>query len=165
VNEQLARESHQLQDQKIHKLRVAMEVQVYGAAKVTTSKQTQYPVYLTRARQAESKWSQVDRKRAIERLERKLNQITVVKSKLFDKLFQYHERQRLQQVGTKATGPCSTFTKKIAQMKNAAEGEVYGVVTMTADKCVEFQIHLSDVEAEATTCSITDTDRIVSQLE
>jgi len=38
VDEQLATESHQLREQKIHKICAAMEVQVYGAEKVTTSK-------------------------------------------------------------------------------------------------------------------------------
>jgi len=36
VDEQLVTESHQLREQKIHKIRPAMEVQVYGAEKVTT---------------------------------------------------------------------------------------------------------------------------------
>jgi len=38
VDELLARESHHLREQKIHKIRAAMEVQLYGAEKVTTSK-------------------------------------------------------------------------------------------------------------------------------
>jgi len=38
VNDQLARESHQLREQKIHKICTAMEVLVYRAEKVTTSK-------------------------------------------------------------------------------------------------------------------------------
>jgi len=38
VDELLAMESHQLREQRIHKIRAAMEVQVYGAEKVTTSK-------------------------------------------------------------------------------------------------------------------------------
>ena len=35
-DEQSARESYQLQEQKIHKIHAAMKVQVYGAEKVTT---------------------------------------------------------------------------------------------------------------------------------
>jgi len=50
-------------------------------------------------------------------------------------------------------------------MKIAAEEEVYGVANMTSDKHVEFQIHLSDAETQATTWSITDMDHIVNQLE
>jgi len=50
-NEQLATKSHQLREQKIHKIRAAMEVQVYGAEKVTTSKPRQFQVRLKRARQ------------------------------------------------------------------------------------------------------------------
>jgi hypothetical protein len=38
VDKQLATESHQLREQIIHKMRAAMEVLVYGAEKVTTSK-------------------------------------------------------------------------------------------------------------------------------
>jgi len=38
VDELLARESHQLREQNIHKIRGAMEVQLYGAEKVTTTK-------------------------------------------------------------------------------------------------------------------------------
>ena len=37
VDELLARESHQLKEQKIHTIRAAMEVQLYGAEMVTTS--------------------------------------------------------------------------------------------------------------------------------
>jgi len=39
VDELFARASHQFQEQKIHTMRAAMEVQLYGAEKVTTSKQ------------------------------------------------------------------------------------------------------------------------------
>jgi len=98
-----------------------MEVQVYGAEKVTTSKRRQCQVRLNRARQPATKWSEGDRQRAIEQLEREIHQMIPVKPKLFDKLFQHHERQLLQEVGTKATGPRSIFAKKLAQMKTAAE--------------------------------------------
>ena len=85
--------------------------------------------------------------------------------KLFDKLFQHHEQQQLQEVGTKATGPGSTFAKQLAARKTAAEEEVYGAVNMTADKSVEFPIRLSNGGTETTTCSLADIDRIVSHLE
>jgi len=165
VDEQLATESHQLHERKIDKICAAMEVQVYGAENVTTSKRRQSQVRLNRARQAATEWSEADRRRAIERFERDIHQMTPVKCKLFDKLFQHHERQLLQEVGTKATGPRSIFAKKLAQMKTAAEEEVYGAVNMSTDKCVEFQVCLSDAETEATTWSLADIDRIVSQLE
>jgi len=64
-----------------------------------------------------------------------------------------------------ATGPTSTFTQKVAQMKSSAEEVVYWVVNMTTEKGVEIQIRLSDAETEATTWYIADTDRIVSQLD
>jgi len=38
VDELLARESHQLKQQKIHQIRAAMEVLVCGVEKVTTTK-------------------------------------------------------------------------------------------------------------------------------
>jgi len=165
VDEQLATESHQLREQMIHTIRAAMEVQVYRAEKVTTSKRRQFQVRLNRAQQAATKWSEADRQRAIERLEREIHQMTPVKRKLFDKLFQHHEQQLLQEVGTKATGPRSIFAKKLAQIKTAAEEEVYGAVNLTADKRVEFQVRLSDAETEANTWILADIDRIVSQLE
>ena len=91
--------------------------------------------------------------------------MTSAKCKLFDKLFIHHERQLLQEVGTKATCPRSIFAKKLAQIKTAAEEEVDGVANMTADKHVEIQVPLSDAETEATTQSITDTDCIVNWLD
>jgi hypothetical protein len=48
-------------------------------------------------------------------------------------------------------------------MKTAAEEEVDGVANRTADKGVEFQVRLSTAENEATSCSITVTDRIENQ--
>jgi len=122
-------------------------------------------VRLNRARQAATIWSDADRQRAIDRLEREIHQVTPAKRKLFDNLFQHHERQLLQEVGTKATGPRSIFAKKLAQMKTAAEEEAYGAANMTAGKRVKFLVCLSDAEIEATTRSIADADRVVDQLE
>jgi len=91
--------------------------------------------------------------------------MTPVKRMLFDKLFQPHQRKMLLEVGTKATGPRGIFAKNLAQIKTAAKEEVYGAVNMTAGNHVEFQVHLSNAETEATTWSLVDIDRIVSQLE
>jgi hypothetical protein len=121
LDEQLALDSHQLRDHKIHKFRAAIESLVYGAEKVATSKRRQFQVHLKIARQVVTKWSAADRNRAIERLEREIHQMTPVKRKLFDKLFQHHEQQLFQEAGTKTTSPRSTFAKKLAQMKAAAE--------------------------------------------
>jgi hypothetical protein len=66
VDEQLAKKSHQLQEQKIHKIHAAMEVLVYGAEKVTTSKPRQFQMRLKIAGHAATKWSEADRDRAIE---------------------------------------------------------------------------------------------------
>jgi len=165
VDEHLGTESHQLPEQKIHKIRAAMEVLVYWAAKDTTSKRTLSQGRLKIARQAATKWSEADYDRAIERLDREIHQMTPVKRKSFKKLFQHHERELLEEVGTKATGPKSKVAKKFSQMKTTAEEGVYGAINMTADKSAEFQVSLSGSGTEATTWSIADTDRIVSHLE
>ena len=49
VDDQLAKESHQLREQKIHKIRAAMEAVVYGDEKVSTTKRRQFQVCLNRA--------------------------------------------------------------------------------------------------------------------
>ena len=67
------------------------------------------------------------------RLERKIHQVTGAKRLLFDKLFQHHERQLLQEVGVKATGPRRIFAKQLALMTTGAEDEAYGVPNMPAD--------------------------------
>jgi len=164
-DELLARESHHLQEQKIHKIRAAMEVQLYGAEKVTTPKWRQFQVRLNRAQQAATIWSDADQQRAIERLGRKIHHVTPAKLTLFDKVFQHHELQLLQEVGTEVTGPSTILAKTLAQMKSAVKEESYGVVNMTTDKRVQFQVCLSNAEIEATTCSIADTDRVVNHLE
>jgi hypothetical protein len=146
VDDLLATESHQLREQKIHKIRAAMEAVVCGAEKVSTTKCRQFQVRLNRARQAATTWSDADRQKAIERLEREIHQVTPAKRKLFDKLFEGHERQLLQEVGTKATGLKSKFAKDLALMKDAAEDEAYGAANMTADKRLQFQIRLSNAE-------------------
>jgi hypothetical protein len=71
----------------------------------------------------------------------------------------------MQEVGTKATGARSILAKQHAQMKTAAEDKASGGVNMTTDKCLQFQVCLSDAEIEATTWTITVTDRVVNQLE
>jgi len=109
VDDLLATESHQLPKQKIHKICAAMEALVYGAEKVSTTKRRQFQVRLNRARQGAATWSDADRQKAIERVEREIHQVTPAKRKLFDKLFQRYERQLLQEVGIKATGPRSNF--------------------------------------------------------
>ena len=105
VHELLARECNQLQEQKIHKIHTAMQIQLYRAENFTTSKRREFQEHLSRARQAATIWSNADRQRAIERLEHEIHQVTPTECKLFDKLFQHYERQLLQEVGTKATSP------------------------------------------------------------
>ena len=91
--------------------------------------------------------------------------MTPAKRKLFDKLFQCDERQLLQEVGTKATGPRSKFSKELALKTIAAEDEAYGAANMTTEKRLQFQIRLSDAETEATTWSLADIQRVTNQLE
>jgi len=164
VDDLLATESHQLHEQMIHKIRAAMEALVYGAEKVSSTKRRQFQVRLNRARQAATTWSDANCQKAIERLEREIHQVTPAKHKLFDKLFQHHEWQLSQEVGTKGTGPRSKFAKQPALMKTAAEDEVYGAANMTADKRLQFQIRLSDAETDATTWSLADTERVTNQM-
>jgi len=80
-------------------------------------------VRLNRARQAATTWSDADRQKAIERLEREIYQVKPAKRKLFNKLFERHERQLLREVGTKATAPRSKFAKDLPLMKVAAEDD------------------------------------------
>ena len=89
-----------------------------------------------RARRAVRIWSDADHQRASERLVCEISQATPAEPKHFDKLFQHRERQQLQQVGTKATGPRSIFAKLLAQMTTAAKEEAHKVANMTADKHV-----------------------------
>jgi len=107
VGDLLAMESHQLRKQKIHKIRAVMEALVYGAEMVSKTKLWHFQVLLNRAWQAATTWSDADRQKAIEQLEREMHQVTPAKLKLFDKLFQLHERQLLNEVGTKANSPRS----------------------------------------------------------
>ena len=62
----LAKESHQLREQKIRKICAAMEAVVYGAEKVSTTKRRQFLVHLNRVRQAATTWSDADHQKAIE---------------------------------------------------------------------------------------------------
>ena len=71
----------------------------------------------------------------------------------------------MQEVGTKATSPRGIFAKQLALMKTAAEDKAYGAANMNADKRLQFQNSLSDAEAEATTWSLADTERLTMQLE
>jgi len=165
VDDQLAKQSHQLREQKIHKILAAMEADVYGAEKVSTTKLMQFQVRLNRARQAATTWTDADRQKAIERLEREFHPLIAAKRKVFDKSFECHERQLLQEVGSKASGRRSKFAKDLALMEAAAEDKAYGAAPMTIDKQLKFQIRLSDAETENMTWSLADTEWVTNQLE
>jgi len=83
----------------------------------------------------------------------------------FNKLFSHHEQQLLQVVRTKATGLRSTFDKSHPQMKTAAEEEVSGLVNMTTNNRVQFEVRPSDAETNGTIGSIADMNRVESQLQ
>jgi len=91
VDDLLATVSHQLREQKIHKIRAAMEALVYGAGNVSTTKCRLFQVRLNRARQVATTWSDADGQKAIAQLEREIHQVTPARRKLFEKLFQCHE--------------------------------------------------------------------------
>jgi len=69
-----------------------MEIQVYGAEKVTTSRHRQFQVRLNRAWQAATIWSNADWQSANERMEQEIHQVTAAKHEHLNKLFQHHER-------------------------------------------------------------------------
>jgi hypothetical protein len=63
-----------------------------------------------------------------------IHEVTPAERKLSDILLQHHERQRLQDVGIKATGFRTIFTKHFALMKTASEDKAYRAANMTANK-------------------------------
>ena len=164
MDDLLVTESHQLREHKIHKICAAMETLVYGVEKVSTTKRSQLQVRLNRAQQVATAWSDADHQRAIEHMERVIHQVTPVRCKLFDELVQDHNRQLLQDVGTKETGRRSIFAKH-TPVNSAAEAKAYWAANMTDDMPLQFQIRISDSEAEATTWSLADTECVTHQLE
>jgi len=138
---------------------------VYGAEKVSSTKRRQFQVRLNRVRQAVTTWLDADCQRAIERFEREIHQVTPAKCKYFNKLFQHHERQLLQKVGTKETGPRSVFAKQHTLLKTAVKDNTYGVANITIDNQLQFQIRLSDAETDSTTWSLADPGHVTIQLE
>jgi hypothetical protein len=164
VDDLLAKESHQLREQKIHKICAAMEAVVYGAEKVSTTKHRQFQVCLNTTLQAATTWSDADCQNAIERLEHEIHQVTPAKPKLFNKLFERRERQLLQEVKTKAASRRCKFAKDLALTKATTEDEAYGAANVTTNEQLQFQIPLSDAETEATTWSLADTEQVTNQL-
>jgi hypothetical protein len=73
VDDLLAMESNLLREQRIHKIRAAMEALVYGAEMGSTTKRRQFQLGLNRARQAVMTWSDADRPKEIERLDREIH--------------------------------------------------------------------------------------------
>jgi len=73
VDNLLAMESDQLCEQKIHKIRVAMEALVYVAEKVSTTNCRQFQGRLNRAQHTATTWSDADHEKAIEHLGREIH--------------------------------------------------------------------------------------------
>jgi len=165
LDDLLARESSPLREQQIHKILASMQALVYGAEMVSTTKRRKFQVRLNRAQRAATTWSDADRQKAIEQLEREIDQVTSAKRKLFAKLFQNHERQLLQEVGTKATGPRSIFATELPLRNAAAHDEAYCAAIMTTNKQPRFQNHPSDSDTEATTWSLADPEPATNRLE
>jgi hypothetical protein len=113
-----------------------MKALVHGAEMVSSTKCRQFQVCQNRARIAATTWSDADRQKAIKRLERQIHQVTPAKCNLFNKVFQHHRRQLLQEVRKKATGPKSIFNKHCAPMLTAAEDEAYRAANMAANRCL-----------------------------
>jgi hypothetical protein len=100
-----------------------MEAVGSGAEPVSIIKCQQFHVCLERSRQAATTRSDADRQEAIEQLDHEIHQVTPAKQKIFNKYFQYHKRQLLHQVGNRATGNRTKFTKELTLMKTAAKGD------------------------------------------
>jgi len=90
-----------------------MEVQLYGAENVTTSKRKQYQVCLNRARQAATTRSDPDQQRAIERLEREIHQVTPAQLKVFDKLFRIMGDNHCRKLGMRQPVPEAYSSKNL----------------------------------------------------
>jgi hypothetical protein len=65
VDDLLAKESHLLCKQKIHKICAPLAAVVYGAETVSTTQRRQVQVHLNRAQQGAITWSDADRQKAI----------------------------------------------------------------------------------------------------
>ena len=85
VDNLLERESQQLREQKVHKIRTAMEAVECGADKVSTTQGMQFQVCLNRACQVGTTWSDADSQKPKERLDCDIHQVTHAKRKLLDK--------------------------------------------------------------------------------
>jgi len=82
----------------------------------------------------------------------------------YRKLFHLYDWQQWHEVGTTALSLRGIFAKKPDQMDSAIADEVYWMANMVPNKHVEYQIHLSNAETEATSWSITDMHYITEYL-
>jgi len=101
----------------------------------------------------------------MERYECKIHGLTLAKRKVFDKLFQHHDRQLVQDDGARAMSPESKFAKELAIIKGAAEDKADMAANLTTAKRVQFQFRISNGETEATTWNLADQERVTNQLK
>jgi len=78
---------------------------------------------------------------------------------------QDHQLPQLQEVGTRATGCRSKFSKELALIKVATADKAYAATNLIAEKRLQFHVCLPDAETVATTWSLGDTDQFTNQLE
>jgi len=165
VDDLLATESHQVPEHRIQNFHAAMQVLLYMADKLSTTKCRQSQVQLNGAHTGKTTWLDAHYRMAIAQLMLKIHQVTPVECSHCNQLVQHHERQWLQEVGTKTSGPRSIFAKNLALLKSAAKGKAYRAANMTTNKPLQYPKHLSDREPEAITWSFADTERVTYQLE
>jgi len=89
----------------IHKLYFGMNVHVHGAQMVAATIQRQCHGGLNRVPQTTSTLSVAHQQLAKEQMECNIHQMTLVKSKALQMLFQHHEQQTLQEVWTNTMSP------------------------------------------------------------
>lgn len=122
----LDRESHQVQEQNIHKIRATMEIQLYGAENGTASKRSQFQVHVNRARQLATIWLDADWQWAIKRLERIFHQVTLNKPSCSTRYSNIMSNNRCRMLGLRQPVPEALMQKKKAQMRTATEKRLMG---------------------------------------
>jgi len=160
VDDPMARESYQLCQQMICKICTATEALGYGAERFPQQNVGNFMCAWTEPNKQQPLGQMLTIRRQMSNW-----RMTPVKRKLFDKLFQCHGRQLLQEVRTKATGPKSIVAKSLALMNTAGDDEAYKMANMATNKRLQFQIRLYDTETEATTWSLPDTEWVTTQLQ
>jgi len=99
LDDRLARESHQLWEQRIDIMCTPMEVLSCGAQIVTTTKRMQFQlIYMKTAPPGAKAWSGAEQHLAKDQVDQEIHQVPMIKLQLVDKLFQHLEQQLLHWV-------------------------------------------------------------------